>query len=253
MRVTSRRTNVRILIGAASILSLIAFSAFSNPAANRTALIKPGDGIPGPPENMPGLMDTYVQQIDFGAGADPSGIFEGDLPCGMPAKCGGQTNVRLRIVPSNYATTANWEGALSSGNGYVVAKVSNLQGVPYDRLNLGPYEVGYVWVGDSQGLGRTTALYAVRGGTVRRLIKFKANKFCRKATPLSPAVHVYTPPMCSDSTSKAAASMPEQASIEPFTAIASYVVKAATRMLSPPPADAGLWVSCSLGCCEVQF
>jgi len=215
--------------------------------------MRPVDGIPGPPESMPGVMDIYVQQIDFGAGADPSGIFESNLPCGEPARCGGKASVRIRIVPSNYATSANWDGALGNGNGYVVAKVSNLEGVPYDRLNLGPYEVGYVWVGDSQGLGRTTALYAVRAGSVKRLFKFKANRFCRTATPLTPAVHINTPPTCAEMTPKAAGTMPEQASIEPFTAIASYAIKAARRMLAPPPVDAGLWISCSLGCCEVQF
>jgi hypothetical protein len=215
--------------------------------------MKPADGIPGPPEATPGAMDDYVQQIDFGAGSDPSGIFEGDLPCAVPAKCGGKATVRLRIVPSNYATTADWDHALKNGNGYIVAKVSNLEGVPYDRLNLDPYGVGYVWVGDSQGLGRTVALYGVRGGAVKRLFKFKGRTFCKDPTPQKPAVHIYTPSKCTDTNSTAVGAASEQASIEPFTAIAALLAKTVTRMLAQPGLNSGLWISCSLGCCEAQF
>ena len=247
-------SRVRVFLGSVSILFvLVAFSAFTKPTAHGRAAMKPADGIPGPPEAMPGAMDDYVQQIDFGAGSDPSGIFEGDLPCGMPAKCGGQATVRLRIVPSNYATSADWGHALQNGNGYVVAKVSNLQGVPFDRLNLNPYEVGYVWVGDSQGVGRTAALYSVRAGTVKRLFKFKGVKFCNDTTTQKPAVHIYTPPKCTNQYAKPAGAAAEQASIEPFTAIGSYLFSAVARKLGQPGLDSGLWISCSLGCCEAQF
>lgn len=246
-------SRVRLLLGSATIcLVLVAFSAFTSSTGGRAAM-KPGDGIPGPPEASPGAMGDYVQQIDFGAGADPSGIFEGNLACGMPAKCGGQDSVRLRIVPSNYATTADWDHALKNGNGYIVAKVANLEGVPYDRLNLDPYGVGYIWVGDSQGVGRTVALYGVRGGTVKRLFKFKGRTFCKNSTPQAPAVHINTPSKCTDTNSMPMGAASEQASIEPFTAIAALLAKTVTRMLAPSPIDSGLWISCSLGCCEAQF
>lgn len=248
------QTLTRLLIGSASIcLVLVVSGAFVSSPVRGRAVMTPGDGIPGTPEASPGAMGDYLQQIDFGAGSDPSGIFDGSLPCGMPAKCGGKTSVHLRIVPSNFATNADWDNALNKGNGYVVAKVSNLDVVPYDRLNLGPNEIGYVWVGDSQGLGRTAALYAIRGGTVKRLFNFKGHGFCRNSAAQKPAVHIYTPAMCTDPTPKAAAAAPEQASIEPFTAIAAYVVKTVTRRFSPPPGVSGLWISCSAGCCEAQF
>ena len=244
---------VRLFLGLTSIcLVLVGFGAFPKPASPRRAAMTPADGIPGPPEATPGAMDDYVQQIDFGAGSDPSGIFEGALPCAVPARCGGQATVRLRIVPSNYATTANWDHALNNGNGYVVAKVSNLEGVPFDRLNLGPYDIGYVWVGDSQGLGRTVALYGVRAGNVKRLFKFKGHTFCKDSTPQKPAVHIYTPSKCTDPDSKPMGAA-QQASMEPFSAIGAYVVKAVRRALAQGGLDSGLWVSCSLGCCEAQF
>jgi hypothetical protein len=245
----------RLLLGSVSLFAvLVALNAFvRSPASSRAMAGKPADGLPGQPEAMPGAMNDYVQQLDFGAGADPSGIFEGDLTCGMPAKCGGKTTVRLRIVPSNFANVADWDGALNRGNGHVVAKVSNLDDVPYDRLNLGPHDIAYLWVGDSQGLGRTVALYTVKSGAVKRLFKFKGRTFCRMSTPQPPAVHINTPPKCTSMDSKPLGAATEQASIEPFTEIASYVVKAVTRMFAQSGFDSGLWVSCSLGCCEAQF
>ena len=253
----SRPSGVRLLIGSTAIFfaALIALDALA--ARGVVAQVtsgRPADGFAGTPEGNPRGMDDYVQKIDFGAGSDPSGIFEGDLPCAMPAKCGGKTAVRVRIVPSNFATASDWDKALhAGGNGYIVAKVTNLEGVPFDRLNLGPYEVGYVWVGESLGLGRLPALYAVRAGTVKRIFRFKGQTFCRDSTPQKPAVHINTPSKCSDPSSSPAAATMQQASIEPFAAIASYLVKTARRMLAPPPVDSGLWISCSVGCCEVQF
>ena len=248
-------THVRLLIGSASIFfALIAFSALAVPTAGGQVMNnRPAEGFAGLPEAKPGGMDDYVQKIDFGAGSDPAGIFEGELPCAVPSKCGSKTAVRLRIVPSNFAHVANWDKALHGGNGYVVAKVSNLEAVPYDRLNLGPYEVGYIWVGDSQHLGRSPVLFAVRAGTIKRIFKFKGLTFCRDSTPQKPAVHIYSPSKCSGVDSNPMGASAQQASIEPFSAIGAHVVNAVTRKLVPPPLVSGLWISCSLGCCEAQF
>jgi len=198
-------------------------------------------------------MDDYVQQIDFGAGADPNGIFEGPLKCGVPARCGGQTEVHLRIVPSNYAPSAEWEKALNHGNGYVVAKVANLDAVPFDRFNLAAYEVAYLWVGATQGQARTAALYAVRGGNVRRVFTFNARKYCRDSAPQKPAVHFYSPAKCTEVGARPFATTVQQASVEPFGALGIYLVNALTSRFAPPASADGMWISCSLGCCEVQF
>jgi hypothetical protein len=246
------RARARLKLASIS-LGLIAITACA-PQNGTPGIARPQDGIPGPPEATPGKMDDYVQQIDFGAGADPSGIFEGPMKCGMPAKCGGQTDVHIRIVPSNYATTADWKKALGNGNGYVVAKVSNMDAVPFDRLNLAPYDVAYVWVGANQGQARTAVLYTVRSGIVHRVFTFKALSFCQDSTPQKPAVHIYTPAKCSGNlTSRSTGPAVRQASIEPFSAIASYLVNALTRAFAPPPGLDGLWISCSYGCCEAQF
>lgn len=246
-------SRVRLLFGSVSILFvLVAFSGFMKPAPRELVLAKPGDGLPGQPEANPAAMDAYVQQIDFGAGADTSGIFDGALPCGNPDNCGGKSAVRLRIVPSNLATNADWDSALGNGNGYIVAKITNLDSVPFDRLNLGAGEIAYVWIGDSQGVGRAPTLYTVRSGKVKRLFKFKGRTFCRDSAQQKPAVHIYTPTKCTDTKLKSAAAATE-ASIEPISAIGAYLVKAVARMIAPPPADSGLWISCSLGCCEAQF
>lgn len=244
------RARTRLKIASAVIVLIGAACApQSNPGLSR-----PQDGIPGPPEATPGKMDDYVQQIDFGAGADPSGIFEGPLQCQTQAGCGGQTEVRMRIVPSNYANTADWQKALGNGNGYVVAKVSNMDPVPFDRLNLAPYEVAYVWVGaNGQGQARTAVLYAVRSGIVRRVFTFKALHYCHDTTPQKPAVHIYSPAKCSGQLAATPSATPmRQASIEPFSAIGAYIVNKISAALAPPGFD-GLWISCSYGCCEAQF
>ena len=219
-------SRVRVLLGSVSILvTLIAFGSLTaQVAVGQGAPGGPKDGLTGQPETKAAAMADYLQRIDFGAGSDSSGIFEGELPCAVPANCGGKVAVRLRIVPSNFAATADWDKALHGGNGHVVAKVSNLEAVPYDRLNLGANEVGYVWVGDSQGLGPTAALYTVKSGNVKRIFKFKGRTFCRNSTPQKPAVHINTPSKCSDMDSKPMAAAQEASMIEPFTVLASYVV-----------------------------
>jgi hypothetical protein len=249
-------SRARTQLKLASIVVALIAAAACTPQGNGTAtgLVKPQDGIPGPPEAMPGQMDDYVQQIDFGAGSDPSGIFEGPMKCGMPSRCGGQTEVHMRIVPSNYATSADWQKALNNGNGYVVAKVSNMDAVPFDRFKLAAYEVAYLWVGAAQGQARTAALYAVRGGNVRRVFTFGAIKYCKDSTPQKPAVHIYSPAKCSEVAATPAAATVQQASIEPFGALAIHLVNAITRAFAPPPPGLdGLWISCSYGCCEAQF
>lgn len=246
-----------LLIGSASIFfaATAAFNTLTATAAVAQVISgRLAEGFAGMPEANPRAMNDYVQKIDFGAGSDSTGIFEGDLQCAMPAKCGGKTTVHLRITPSNLANVADWDKALrTGGNGYIVAKVTNLDDVPFDRLNLGPSEVGYVWVGESLGLGRLPALYAVRSGTVKRIFRFKGRTFCRDRTPQKPAVHINTPSKCSDPNSSPMGASMQQASIEPFTALGAYVVRAVRRMLVPPPVDSGLWISCSAGCCEAQF
>ena len=248
------RGRARTRLKVVSALVAIIAAAACTPQNGGTGLSRPQDGIPGPPEAMPGKMDDYVQQIDFGAGADPSGIFEGPLQCQTQAGCGGQTEVRMRIVPSNYANTADWQKALNNGNGYVVAKVSNMDAVPFDRLNMAAYEVAYVWVGaNGGGQARTAALYVVRGGNARRVFTFKALKYCHDTTPQKPAVHIYSPPKCSgEAAATPFASTVQQASIEPFSAIGAYLVKRLTAALGPGDLN-GLWISCSYGCCEAQF
>jgi hypothetical protein len=199
-------------------------------------------------------MDDYIQQIDFGAGADPSGIFEGPMTCANPARCGGKTEVRLRIVPSNYAPSNDWEHALNNGNGYVAAKISNLDGVPFDRFNMDAYGVAYVWVGEVGGHVRTAALYKRNGINVQRIFTFKARKFCRNSAPQTPAVHVWIPSHCTEANATPFATTVQKASLDPISGLGILLVNALTRLISPPLVGTdGLWISCSLGCCEAQF
>lgn len=243
------RRRLRILLAVVAV----AAGAACAPQNPSVGAVRPQDGIPGPPESMPGRMEDYIQQIDFGAGSDPGGIFDGTLKCGVPARCGGKTEVKLRIVPSNYSTTADWEKSLTNGNGYIVAKVKNEDDVTFDRFNLPAGDVAYLWVGLTQGPGRTAALYTVKAGNARRIHTFGARKFCRHSEPQKPAVHVYSPAKCTETAAAPVASSVQRASLEPFGAIGAFLTTALTNKLAPPPPADGLWISCSLGCCEVQY
>ena len=78
------RARPRTLLRCASIsFAMIAIGACA-PQGGGPAVTgsRPQDGIPGPPEAHPGDFAFYVQQIDFGLGSDPSGIFEGPMKCG---------------------------------------------------------------------------------------------------------------------------------------------------------------------------
>jgi len=247
------RARPRTLLRCASIsFALVAIGACAPQGGGPGVLGKPQDGIPGPPEAHRGDFATYVQQIDFGLGSAPGGIFEGPLKCGDPAKCGGKANVNIRIVPSNYALTNNWERALGNANGYVAAKVMNVDDVTFDRFNLGPGDIAYVWVGALGGAARNVALYKLEGDNARRIFTFPSHKFCRTATPAAPAVHIYVPASCQESSVSPLPAKVQQASLDPFGAL-KILVNAFVAKIAPPPALDGLWISCSLGCCEAQY
>lgn len=244
---------VRILV---SLVALIGCA----PKSSGVALLNkpPQDGLPGPPEDMAANVEDHIQRIDWGASADSSGIFEGPIKCQDSMNCGGQAYVTVRIVPSNFAPGNDWDKALSTGNGYMVAKISIAGGYPFDRFNMKKDDVAFLWVGAVKGEPRGAKLYTMKGGTLTPIFRFKNIWICRHpgGATQKPAVH-FPPPVetCNPPRPTALAFLPtvQQASIAPFGALATYLVNALTRNSAQPRALDGLWISCSLGCCEAQF
>ncbi|HLE56212.1 MAG TPA: hypothetical protein VJB15_03950 [Rhodothermia bacterium] len=210
----------------------------------------PRDGFAGTPEaNVAGFED-YVQTLGFGE-IPGSEILEGPFPCKDPSKCGNETSVNLRIVPSNYVS--NWHAALNSGNGHVVGKIVRTKGVPFASFNMTKADnVAYVWVGEMRNEARGAALYVIRGGTVKRILKFDQLRYCRVPNNGLPAVHSYRPSRCTETDSSPLTPTVTKASLEPFSGAISYMLRSLSAL--PPSSQLdGLWFDCTSGCCEAQY
>lgn len=245
----ARPAIARIWLRRASfVLAVLVFNSCKQDGGAPTALADAKDGLVGPPEDMP-EMESYTQAINFGVGAAPDGVFDGYLICGNPQRCGNKTEVHISITPSPYAPSVDWDKALGHGNGHVVAKVTNLDNVRFDKFDIDGGETLYLWVGAMKGdAAKATGLYSIKHGDAKRRMKFRGQDYCSRPAP-PPGVHILPPPDCPAPQPFA----PQQSSIEPFSAVGSYLIHAITRaFLAPQPID-GLWISCSYGCCEVQL
>ena len=244
-----RRGSTGSIVGlaATALLSLTAIAWAGRAPVSEAGRVPddPREGFAGVPEARPAEFEIYVQKVGFGEVAG-SEILDDNFACKTPANCGGQQSVRLRAAPSNYAADVAWNDALGMGKGHVVAKVTVVDPVPFDRLNLTKDDVVYLWVGPLQG-GRGAALYRVRNGRATPVYKFAKLTFCKYAIQQKPAVHRNKPPKCTDTDPK-----PLQAPAPAGQALASLASRP-LRMERNQGFTDGLWVSCSGGCCEVQF
>lgn len=237
----------------AAVIVLVAVGACTRPQAGpdgtEVFVGDPKDGLPGSPEDRPGIFEDYTQVLGFGE-VPGSVILDGALTCSKPSDCGGQTEVKFKIVPANYVS--NWGDALDSGNGHVVAKVIKTEDVPFGPFKMASGDnVAYVWIGAAKGDGSKGAgLYVIKKGEPKRIFKFKSIGYCNVANNGLPAVHSNRPSKCNDLKPTLAAPALKKASIEPFSAFASYFLRSLSA--SQTQID-GLWFDCTSGCCEAQY
>jgi len=230
-------------------IAVIAFNACSPLDAGQSrAFADPKDGFKGSPETYVDDFEAYTQRLGFGE-VTGSVILDERFPCPDKTKCGGQDSVHLRVVPSNYAPTVQWDQALGTGNGHIVAKIINTDTVAYDPLKLAKSDIAYLWVGGMNGVPKGAAIYRVRGGKLTRLYKFSSLKFCKGTNGGLPAVHSNRPPKCTDTDPKPL-SAAQQASIFPVGALLDGLMRA---LNGKQALTGGLWISCSVGCCEAIY
>jgi len=235
----------RMLVLAISVMAFNACRPLD--AGQPTAFADPKDGFKGSPEALTEDFEAYTQRLGFGE-VPGSGILDERFPCPDRTKCGGQDSVELRVVPSNYAPSVHWDQALGTGNGHIVAKLINMDTVAYDPLKLAKSDIAYLWVGSMNGVPRGAALYRIRGGKLIRLYKFSSLKFCKGTNGGLPAVHSNRPPKCTDSDPKPLSAA--QASIFPVGAVLDGLMHVMNRKQA---LTGGLWISCSVGCCEAIY
>lgn len=180
----------------------------------------------------------------------PSDIIDERIACHRADECGGQTDVHLRIVPSARANYVDWQRALSSGGGRTLAKITNIDNVPFGPLKLLPKETAYLYIGETAPNHRNVAVIAARNEKFELVDEAIGIRYCNYARPATAAVHLHNPPQCKD----------EQPTGAPRTGDDSQLIRlASTEKLSDLDIlrafihNQALWISCSSGCCEVSF
>ncbi len=213
---------------------------------------KPEDGVSGSPESHPRVMVGYAQQLAFGEGIPETDFVDQELDCEPDAKsCDNQATVRIRIVPANHGPEVDWNDVLhpaqGARNGHIVAKVTNMGEAYFAPLNLAKHDVAFLWVGPVglAGTQRTVALYKLGTLSAKMLAKATDTRICSKPKP-TPSVHLFPMLGCEQPYPPAV----KQSSIEPFSALISYFVRAVRTSFVH---TSGLWVGCSNGCCQVQL
>jgi hypothetical protein len=242
------RRSVGLLMTALISIAVVGWNGSVTRGAVSATADEPKDGFAGLPEARPSEFEVYVQKLGFGE-VPGSETLEEKFTCADPTKCGNQPSVTLRVAPSNYAPDVSWDDALGTGKGHVVAKIAVVDPVPFDRFNLIKDDVVYLWVGTVRGGGKGAALYRARSGKVSQVFQFLALRYCKYQLPQKPSVHHWQQAKCADPSPKPFMSPSPATSGEAIVALTSRSLPA-SRILA---GNEGLWISCSIGCCEVQY
>ena len=176
-------------------------------------------------------------------------IIDERVACHDPSECGGQPDVHLRIIPSARANYVDWKRALTTGSGRTLAKISNMENVPFGPLHLMPNETAYLWVGETTAGKRNVGIFAERNGKYEFIKEAIRLRYCNYPRPATAAVHFHNPPQCKDEEPTAA---PRRGEIAQPVRLASNgnVSEIDLRTFIHNQA---LWISCSSGCCEAGF
>jgi len=177
-------------------------------------------------------------------------IIDERVACHDPSECGGQPDVHLRIIPSARANYIDWKRALSTGSGRTLAKISNMENVPFGPLHLMPNETAYLWIGETTAGKRNVGLFAERNGKYEFIKEAIQLRYCNYARPATAAVHFHNPPQCKDMEPTAT---PARGEIAQPVRLASNANVSDLDLTRAFIHNQALWISCSSGCCEASF
>jgi len=207
-------------------------------------------GINDYPGRNANATRLYLASLDF---SQTDSIVDTNIPCHDAADCSGGS-VRIRIVPEKNAYKVPVGDALKSGRGYIVAQIENRSQSAYKSLNLAPDETAYLWVGPMPNGTRRIGIFSIDRANGRATWRSTAAQagWCSAPAGLVrsiSAVHLKAMPECTRTNNLYSTPMQGVgiSDIRLASTSSSILSEAARRAMAH---RAGLWFSCSLGCCE---
>jgi hypothetical protein len=165
---------------------------------------------------------------------------DGQLDCHVHTDCGGNGHVKIHIIPATNAYKLNHKTALDgTGPDGWIMKIINTSNDPYEPWKLLPHDVVFLYVGPAVGGGYKYSIYRDEPGSNPTLLAIaQAGAYCETdAHPGSSSAHLYDPPHCLNASDR------KVLYGTPFPAPGEKQMMSHTS---------GLWISCSLGCCEAS-
>lgn len=227
------------------ILGFLAITACRpSEKAAQGALIAVSQGLAGYPGQNPEATKNYLQKLNFTSDS----AFDGPVTCAPDDNCGA-ASVHLRIMPEQNAHRDDMSAALdpASAGGFIVAMIINMDSTyTFGPFNLAPRDTVYWWAGATKSSAKRFAFYRISRATgAAQGVAFAANAgYCPSSGARTiPAVHINHTPECQTQSLYSSAS--EANAQRSLYHLAGNSMLAAAMLHTQ-----GLWISCSLGCCE---
>jgi hypothetical protein len=212
-------------------------------------LISLSHGLPQYPGANGDATKSYMNGLHFVTDS----IVDGPVNCAEGDDCGGAASVHLRMLPEANAHRVDIGASLAAaGNaGFIIAMVANVDSShTFGPLSLAPGDTAYLWAGPTQHAGKVFGFYKINrtNGQAQGVAKAQYAAYCPAAGPRTiPAVHIpmyqcQTTPLYGNAQNADGAGPGGDNSLYRF---ARNPIYAATMLHSQ-----GLWISCSLGCCQ---
>jgi len=217
-----------------------------NTSSNAPAL-QGNQGFDFPLDSLAGPTQGYIaSNLDF---TYTSGKLEDDFACADPAKCPPNGTVKLRIIPDRHAENRDWLKVVTGKKieGYIVARLENIdpRNNTLDVLNLAPGQFAYQWVGQlkSNDPERGVGFYNIdaNGKVDPKIQIIQSIQHCDDDDPLGSPNPGKKPKV---------AKMPNHSNSLCWKL--SRGGGKARLVRKPLFPSAGLWISCSGGCCQVS-
>ncbi|HUQ18115.1 MAG TPA: hypothetical protein VM099_00770 [Gemmatimonadaceae bacterium] len=241
------RISIVVQLGIMAALFLSSACRKEKKAPETAALLGLDHGLVGYPGSNPEKTKAYLQSLQFVTDS----IVDGPVTCEAGDDCGGAASVRLKILPEANAHRYDIASAFGPGTigGFILAIVVNTDSShSFGPLSLAPGDTAYLWAGSTQNAGKVFGFYKIRStGQAEGVAKAASGAYCAASGPRTkPAVHI---PMYQCQSTAIYGSSSTVSSPEPRSLyrLASNTILAATMLHTQ-----GLWISCSLGCCQVS-
>lgn len=214
-------------------------------APDSAQLVILNKGITGLPDQDAATM-AYLTGNTYPSPPEASEIIDEDVDCAV-----GTTHhySHLKIRPVDYAHQIPWGKVASSGRSHLYAHIE-VSKANCPNLGLLINEQGYLNLSGDGANNLVVEVYKkTLTGAVATGVRARYIKYCNTVAPTKPGTHLWQPVHCTGTATPYSQSR-GTAMMKPRFVLASMLP---TANLMAAFVDQGLWVSCSTGCCEVQF